>query len=115
MRIPYSQENYDILLQEMQSMSLELERVKAKTGQLTSANFELDQSNKKLTLQNDHLKGINEKLEESLRKEQKVAKAATVMYNSLKHQNRELEAMKNHEAIKYLHDLDIAQGRLGDL
>lgn len=41
-RIPFSQENYDILLQEMQAMSLELERAKTKSGQLTSANFELD-------------------------------------------------------------------------
>lgn len=50
-----------------------------------------------------------------MHREQKLAKQATTVYNTLKHQNRELEQMRNHEAMKYLHDLDLLQGRLSDM
>lgn len=87
-------------------MAEELEKVKMRLSELTSVNFELDMNNKKLTSHNESLKAINQRLDTDLKHHQALSKAALVKLEVIKRENRELEQMKNHEALKYQLDIE---------
>jgi len=109
--VAYSQENYDILLDECQRMYEELADAKTRLGEVTKSNFELEIETKRLNLENAGLKKDNQRLTTELVHHQNQSKAALKQLEVLKRANIELVGMRNHEALKY--QMDNEHCRLG--